>query len=304
MYFLLTFMTARAYAKINLGLRVLGKRPDGFHDLQTVFHQIDLFDELEFRLHEHSVSISTNRKDVPEDQSNLCVRAANLLRDLTGTHDGVEILLRKNIPLGAGLGGGSSDAAATLKALVRLWNLEIAAPELLSLAMSIGSDVPFFLLGGTAYATGRGEILEPLPLRVPYWIIVVTPPVHVSTTWAYRNLPRAESSERSDLRSILSDHIHDTETLAKSLTNDFEEVVFQAHPVIREAKETLLRYGAEIALLSGSGSSVFGLVRSESTAKKIVERIASSGRISVSPPFFSPPGAGDQSATPEIRGSH
>jgi len=281
-------MTIRAYAKINLGLRILRRRPDGYHDLETVFHQIKMFDELELRLHENAIVFSTNLNDLPTDESNLCVRAAHLLRDLTGTRDGAEITLRKNIPLGAGLGGGSTDAAATLKGLVHLWNLDVSPAELQSLALSIGSDVPFFLSGGTAYATGRGELLEPLSLHVPYWIIVVTPPVHVSTAWAYKNLMRREPSLRADLRQILLEQLGNPEGLKANVLNDFEESVFQAHPEIRKAKELMLGLGADFALMSGTGASVFGLTRSESTAKSLIDGLSSVGRVSASPPLFSP----------------
>ncbi len=281
-------MITRAFAKINLGLRVLGKRQDGYHDLATVFHQIDMFDELDVRLHEHDIKLSTNLSDLPTDGSNLCVRAAHLLRDLTGSPDGVDINLRKNIPIGAGLGGGSADAAATLKALVQLWNLDIAPSELQSLALTIGSDVPFFLNGGTAYATGRGELLEPIALNLPYWIIVVTPPVHVSTAWAYKNLKRREPAIGTDLRMVLKENLHNPEILSKSLTNDFEDVVFETHPEIRAVKEALLNNGADVALLSGSGASVFGLVRSESTAKNLLSLLPPFGRVSSTRPGFAP----------------
>ena len=281
-------MTARAYAKINFGLRILGRRPDGYHDLETVFHQINLYDELEFRLHENTVILSTSLKELPSGESNLCVRAAQLLRDLTGTRDGAEITLRKNIPLGAGLGGGSADAAATLLGLTNLWNLDVSVSELHSLALSIGSDVPFFLTGGTAYATGRGELLEPLAVNLPYWIIVVTPPIHVSTAWAYKSLQGREFGERKDLRRVLMTHMHEPETLARELVNDFEESVFASHPEIMRIKERMLELGADCALMSGSGASVFSLARSEATAKKLIDELSPLGRVSSSPPFFSP----------------
>ncbi len=289
-------MTIHAYAKINLGLRILRRRPDGYHDLETVFHQVRMFDQLEMRLHENAIAISTDLEDLPTDESNLCVRAAHLLRDLTGTRDGAEIVLRKNIPMGAGLGGGSADAAATLKGLVRLWNLDVSPTELRSLALSIGSDVPFFLSGGSAYATGRGEVLEPLSLNVPHWIIVVIPPVHVSTAWAYKNLKKPAPSMQADLRHILAEQLNNPEGLRANLQNDFEEIVFEAHPEIKGAKELMLREGADFALMSGTGASVFGFARSEAAAKNLLEKLSPLGRVSVSPPFFSPP-ADDQ--TPE-----
>jgi len=281
-------MTARAYAKINLGLRILRKRSDGYHDLETVFHQIDQYDELEFRLHEHAVILTSNHPSVPTDDSNLCVQAANLLRDLTGTSDGVEIALRKNIPLGAGLGGGSSDAALTLKSLVGLWNLDISPQELHTLALSLGSDVPFFLEGGSAYATGRGELLAPLSLSLPYWILVVTPPVHVSTAWAYKTLARKTPLPLKEFNITLLNHLHHPEILSMELTNDFEPIVLEAHPELRRIRETLLNGGMEMVFLSGSGSSIFGMTKSEATAKQQMKKFSSTATVSLTPPFFSP----------------
>jgi 4-diphosphocytidyl-2-C-methyl-D-erythritol kinase len=281
-------MTTRAYGKINLGLRILRKRSDGYHDIETVFHQIDLFDELSFRLHESDVLLTSTDPQLPTDSSNLCVKAAHLLRDLTGLQEGVEIMLKKNIPIGAGLGGGSADAAATLLTLTRLWNLELGPAELHALAANLGSDIPFFLVGNTASATSRGEQLEPLGLRFPYWIVVVTPPVHVSTAWAYKMLHRGENPvPQAGFKSALLEHAHDHQFLARTLTNDFEHVVFETHPEIRAIKETMLNEGADIALMSGSGSSVFALTRSEALAGRIASRFDQSGRVFLTKPFFS-----------------
>ncbi|MEX2189753.1 MAG: 4-(cytidine 5'-diphospho)-2-C-methyl-D-erythritol kinase [Bacteroidota bacterium] len=283
-------MTTRAYGKINLGLRILRKRSDGYHDIETVFHLIDLFDELSFRLHERDIILNSTASQLPTDSSNLCIRAAHLLRDLTGIQEGVEIVLKKNIPMGAGLGGGSADAAATLLTLTRLWNLEISPKELHTLAASLGSDVPFFLVGNTAYAISRGERLEPMTLRLPYWIVLVTPPVHVSTAWAYKMLGRDEHAvPLAGFKSILLEHANDQELLSRTLINDFERVVFEIHPEIREIKETMLSEGAEVALMSGSGSSVFGLTKSEAIAGRLVSRLDQAGRVFLTKPHFLAP---------------
>ncbi|HEX9615034.1 MAG TPA: 4-(cytidine 5'-diphospho)-2-C-methyl-D-erythritol kinase [Bacteroidota bacterium] len=282
-------MTTRAYAKINLGLRVLRKRTDGYHDIETVFHHIDLYDELSFRLHEHDILLTSSDASLPTDHNNLCFQAAQLLRDLTGMQEGVEIAIKKNIPLGAGLGGGSADAAATLKTLTALWNLELTERELHSLALSLGSDVPFFLQEGSAYGTGRGEELQVLTLRLPHWIVTVTPPIHVSTAAAYKNLARDDRpSPLSGLQSILLGHLHEVEALRKNLQNDFEPVVFELHPEIRTLKEEMLAEGADVALLSGSGSSVFALTKSDVVAKHLFNRLARYGRVSLTRPLFIP----------------
>jgi 4-diphosphocytidyl-2-C-methyl-D-erythritol kinase len=281
-------MRTRAYGKINLGLRVLRKRSDHYHDIETVFHQVNVFDELTFRLHEHDIILTTNT-DLPNDRTNLCIRAAHLLRDLTGVQDGVEITLAKNIPMGAGLGGGSTDAAATLKSLCSLWNLDISNTELHSLASSLGSDVPFFLAGGSAYATARGEQLETMHVRLPYWIVIVTPPIHISTANAYKNIGRSnETAPLLDFKSILLEHMHDPDILSKSLVNDFEPVVFALHPEIQAIKETMIRLGADLALLTGSGSSVFALTKSESVAHALVREFETGGRVFITKPFFTP----------------
>ena len=282
-------MTTRAYAKINLGLRVLRKRSDGYHDIETVFHQFDLYDELTFRLHENDIRITSNDPALPTDHSNLSFKAAQLLRDLTGVQEGVEIMIAKNIPMGAGLGGGSADAAATLTSLASLWNLELTPHEFDTLALSLGSDVPFFLQGGTAYATERGEKLQPLSLRLPYWIITVTPPVNVSTAAAYKNLGlNEESKPLVGFHSVLQEHVHDAAALRKYLQNDFEPVVFNLYPEIKSLKEEMSSEGAEVVLMSGSGSSVFALTKSETVAKHLSQNLTQSGRVSITRPFFVP----------------
>ncbi|MEX2116053.1 MAG: 4-(cytidine 5'-diphospho)-2-C-methyl-D-erythritol kinase [Bacteroidota bacterium] len=281
-------MTTRAYGKINLGLRILRKRSDGYHDIETVFHQIDVFDELSFRLHESDVLLTSTDPQLPVNNTNLCVKAAHLLRDLTGVQEGVEITLKKNIPMGAGLGGGSADAAATLLTLTRLWNLELNSKELHTLAANLGSDVPFFLVGNTAYATSRGEQLEPMILRFPYWIVLVTLPVHVSTAWAYKMLRRDDHPvPPAGFKSVLLEHALDHQLLSRTLTNDFEQVVFEGHPELREIKEAMINEGADVALLSGSGSSVFALTKSEAIAGRLASRFDQAGRVFLTKPFFS-----------------
>lgn len=282
-------MNARAYAKINLGLRVLRKREDGYHDIETVFHQIDLFDELHFKLHEGEVILKTDDERLPTDSTNLCVKAATLLRDLTGTADGVEIYLQKKIPVGAGLGGGSADAAVTLKSLRQLWNLEISDVELHSLALALGSDVPFFLTGGTAYAIGRGDQLETMTFSIPYWIVVATPPVRVSTAWAYKSMRQIGPSSVSDLRTILTEHGRNIAGLMGKVVNDFEDVVFPAYPEVQGLKARFQEAGAAFSLMSGSGSSVFAFFREKAAAVRFAARYESDYAISLTEPNFSPP---------------
>jgi 4-diphosphocytidyl-2-C-methyl-D-erythritol kinase len=281
-------MKVRAYAKINLGLHVLGKRSDGYHNIETVFRLIDLYDELEIVQSDQGTYFSSNKPELSNDNTNLCLRAAHLLRDLTGCHMGVEMKLTKRIPIGAGLGGGSSDAAATLKGLTKLWSLDINPEELQTISESLGSDVPFFFTGQTAHATGRGEILESFALPLPYSILVATPPIHVSTAWAYSSLRLAENRNRPKLRDLLSGTVRDTGALRRELTNDFEETVFRQYPEILRLKETIFSGGAEVALMSGSGSSVFGFFSSAENARTVASNLPTHYFTSVTEPQFKP----------------
>ncbi|MEK6756791.1 MAG: 4-(cytidine 5'-diphospho)-2-C-methyl-D-erythritol kinase [Bacteroidota bacterium] len=281
-------MKLRAYAKINLGLHVVGKRPDGYHNIETVFHQVDLFDEIEIVQSEEEIHFTSDAPELRSDSSNLCIRAVNLLRDITGVHTGVEITLKKRIPIGAGLGGGSTDSAAVLKGLSKMWALDVTDDELMTVSASLGSDVPYFMVGGTAYATGRGEILEPLDLAIPFWILLVTPALHVSTTWAYTSLKPAQTIQRENLPILLRTNINNAPILREKLRNEFEPVVFGNYPEVQQIKETLLNRGAELALMSGSGSSVFGFFGHESTVQKLAADLSPQYRVSLTEPLFKP----------------
>ena len=281
-------MKFKAYAKINLGLHVLGKRADGYHNIETVFRLIDLYDDLEIVQADEGTHFSCNNPELLNDNTNLCIRAATLLRDVTGTHMGAEISLTKRIPIAAGLGGGSTDAAAALTGLTKLWSLEISVEELQTISASLGSDVPFFFQGLSAYATGRGEILEPFNLSIPYSILIVTPRIRVSTSWAYSQFTSKKKEKRPDLKKLLASSINDSKALSRELVNDFEEPVFRKHPEIRELKENLLKEGAVFALMSGSGSSVFGFFTQPSMAIDLGMRLSDRYFTSVSGPTFKP----------------
>ncbi|MBE0643378.1 MAG: 4-(cytidine 5'-diphospho)-2-C-methyl-D-erythritol kinase [Bacteroidetes bacterium] len=280
-------MKIRSYAKINLGLRVLGRRADGFHDLVTVFHLVDLFDTLQFEITDGSISLESNRDDIPTDDGNLCVRAARLLLEQQRGM-GVHIVLHKNIPAGAGLGGGSSNAAAVLRYLPSLLGLSFPEEELLEMAAMLGSDVPFFLQDGSALARGRGEVLEHFSWQCPWWIVLVNPGIHVSTAWAYGSLRLDAQPEEADLRTTLREAYDDPNAIALLLHNDFERTVIEAHPAIGEAKQRLLDGGASGALMSGSGSSVFGLFPDESAARDCAAGFPQEQLLSVTPPQFVP----------------
>jgi 4-diphosphocytidyl-2-C-methyl-D-erythritol kinase len=256
----------RSFAKINLALAVLGKRLDGYHDIQTIFQTINLSDELEFRA---SPQLELHCENFPDSrpEENLVWKAASLLASAAGEKLGTAITLRKRIPAGAGLGGGSGNAAATLLGLRRFWNLDMTDSDLFPIAEMLGSDVPFFLSGGTALGTGRGEKIHPLPDSPPQHLIVIFPGVHVSTAEAYRSLNLGLTSSEEDHR--IHRFIGQVQTGGSFLTgifNDFEASVLAAYPPITEAKRFLERRGATVTLLSGSGSSVFGFFPDEESA--------------------------------------
>ncbi len=281
-------MKIQAYAKINLGLRVIGKRSDGFHNIETIFHRVNLFDELTL-LPSPVISLSLTRDDLPSDYRNLCWKAVELLQKETRTYNGVSIHIVKSIPVGAGLGGGSSDAAAVLCALPKLWNISISRSRLESLALQLGSDVPFFLHDGSAYATGRGEVLHYQTLKIPYWIVLVTPNISINTSWAYRELSKEHVPPKQQRRSSQAGQNFESAGIEfSSLSNDFEKAVIPAYPRIGEIKTTLHEHGALAALMSGSGSSVFGLFERETEARHAAAAFKGESHVSITEPNFIP----------------
>jgi 4-diphosphocytidyl-2-C-methyl-D-erythritol kinase len=281
-------MVTTAYAKINLGLRILGRRSDGYHDIETIFHRINLRDELLLESTGGEILLESDRADIPTDSQNLCWRAAALLRERTGVRSGVAIKLTKHIPSGAGLGGGSSDAAAMLRTLPRLWHLQPDKETVLSVARELGSDVSFFLHQHSGYGLGRGDQLTHFPLALPYWIVLVCPSIHVSTPWAYGEYSKIHSGTR---RSPLPLWNSSTGNLAEPpllYKNDFEEIVFPAYPAIREIRDRLQTLGALYAVMSGSGASVLGLFEKEEMARTALRAFDATHAIALTSPDFCP----------------
>ena len=275
----MTRLAADAPAKLNLGLRVLRRRPDGFHDLETAFLPLAWADRLTAD-HDASLRLACSDPDLPADGNNLVLRAALALADWAGIAPRAALTLDKRLPYGAGLGGGSSDAAAALRLLAGLWRLDVPAPALHALAAGLGSDVPFFLGGAPALATGRGERLELLvrddgtPWRCPFWLVVAVPPVHVSTAEAY-GLVVPDDGLRPSLRAaILSDNLA---RWRREIANDFEAPIAAHHPAIGHALEALRTSGAGYAAMSGSGSAVFGAFDDALRAAAAAERLAGAG---------------------------
>ena len=264
----------QAPAKLNLGLHVLRKRPDGFHDLETVFLRIPWADTLTVRPAEQ-ITLTCSDSSLTTDETNLVMKAALALAQTCGEAQGAALHLEKRLPHGAGLGGGSSDAAATLRLLVGLWKRDVPEATLHRLALALGSDVPFFLGAAAAHATGRGEILTPLPgYRLPFTLVVVVPPVAVSTAAAFARIcPHA--THRPDLRALVTSN--DLARWRTTLVNDFEAPIFEAYPLIRTVKETLLEAGAGYAAMSGSGSAVFGVFEEAQRARAAAEAARQAG---------------------------
>lgn len=263
-----------ALAKLNLGLHVLRRRPDGYHDIETVFVRIPWADRLTARPAD-TCTLTCSDAQLPTDERNLCMRAARLLAEHAGVRQGAALHLEKVVPYGAGLGGGSSDAAATLRLLADLWGLAVPAAELHALAARLGSDVPFFLGPPAAYATGRGERLAPLtdaatgePYRLPFALVVVVPPVHVATAEAYRRVqPRADG--RPDLRAVVRSN--DLDRWRAALVNDFEAPILAAYPALQAARDALRAAGAGYVSLSGSGAALYGVFEDEPRAHAAAE---------------------------------
>jgi 4-diphosphocytidyl-2-C-methyl-D-erythritol kinase len=257
--------TLPSFAKINLTLRIHGRRADGYHEIETVFQTVTLHDRLTFAARrdddDERLELACDAPDVPCDESNLVYRAGVALRERYGIRGGAHISLEKRIPAGGGLGGGSSNAAVALVGLARLWKIEADRHALAGLGASLGADVPFFLTGGTALGTGRGTDIHPLADAPRKQLLVVTPGVRVSSAAAYKSL-NAHALTKAVLPANLAVSRAQAEisgSLQASLKNDFEPVVYRLHPEIERARDALATSGASGALLSGSGASVFGL---------------------------------------------
>lgn len=262
---------------MNLALEVLGKRADGYHEIATVLQAVDLFDRLTVEA-AGTISLDTDDPALPTDDGNLVVRAAILLQKESGVDAGARIGLRKQIPVAAGLGGGSSDAAATLWALNRLWRLRWPKARLDEVAVRLGMDVPFFLGPGRALATGRGEQLDPLPAGGGYALVLVNPRVPLSTREVYERVPagwRAEATGTERLIEAL--RTRNVAKVAAALTNNLEAIVEPILPVVRQMKAALLAAGALGAVMSGSGPTVFGMARSLDHARQIRRRVSRAG---------------------------
>lgn len=260
-------MKVYAPAKVNLYLKVLAKRSDGYHDIETIMQTISLYDTLLFSESKDSqIKLNCNNSLLPVDESNLIHKAIQILRDYTHCERGIDIYLKKRIPIAAGLGGGSSDAAATLLALNKLWQLGLRREELMNLGVKLGADVPFLLEKGTVLARGIGDKLTSLKPIPKTWMILVCPPIKVSTKWVYDKV-KFKLTKNDFAIKIVPQNWGDN--LAFSLFNSLEEITLRYYPIIDDIKKEFIRLGALGTLMSGSGPSVFGIAANKKEAKLI-----------------------------------
>ncbi|MCX5894855.1 MAG: 4-(cytidine 5'-diphospho)-2-C-methyl-D-erythritol kinase [Proteobacteria bacterium] len=263
-------------AKINLALHILKKRSDGYHEINTILQKVSLFDELSIKLSSRpGITVTADDPSIPTDSGNLAYKAAFALLKDHNISTGIAIHIKKSIPAGAGLGGGSSNAAATLMGLNRLFGFMLTDDSLKQLGLSIGADVPFFLFDkNTALAQGIGEVLNPVTLGVTAWFLIIFPGFGISTSWAYSNYKLLTNKLKNIRISDSTNSITDFKFITALLKNDLEDVVIPEYPEIQRLKLDLVRAGASGSLMSGSGSAVFGIFPDEKHAQKALSLLS------------------------------
>ena len=267
----------KAYAKINLGLDVLRRREDGYHELKMIMQTVEICDDLLFvRTKKPGIALRIDREELPADGDNLICRAAELLFRERGIRDGVSVTLTKRIPIAAGMAGGSADAAAAMKGICRLYDLDTSLSGLMELGMTLGADVPYCVLGGTALAEGIGEKLTPLTPAPDFFIVGAKPDISVSTKYVYEHLDAAGIQKHPDIDGmVLSIESGSLQGILDRMGNVLESVTVPAHPVIDTLKRRLRELGAVNSLMSGSGPTVFGIFLSERMAEFACEQLKS-----------------------------
>ena len=263
-------LTLKALAKINLGLDVLGRRDNGYHDVRMVMQTIYLYDNVTLtRIKEPGIQVETNLSYLPVDENNIAYKAAKLLIDEFGIQEGVHIKLEKRIPVAAGMAGGSSNAAAVLVGMNRMFDLGLSQSELMERGVSLGADVPYCVMRGTALAEGIGEELSSLPPMPKCYILVAKPAISVSTKWVYETLDAKEIVEHPDIDGLLQGlKEQDLSKIASSMGNVLESVTIERYPIIETIKDAMKEAGALNAMMSGSGPTVFGIFDNRKVAKE------------------------------------
>lgn len=272
-------MELKALGKINLGLDVLGRRENGYHDVRMVMQTLYLYDQITIEKTENpGIELSTNLFYLPVNENNLAYRAADLLMQEFGVEEGVKITLEKHIPVAAGMAGGSSNAAAVLYGINRMFSLGLSQEELMERGVKLGADVPYCIMRGTVLAEGIGEILTPLPAMPRCTVLVAKPPISVSTKLVYEKLDAHEIENHPDIDGVLEGlERQDLKKIASSMGNVLERVTVEEYPVIEEIKEMMKENGALNAMMSGSGPTVFGLYSDKRMAKEAAQKIKESG---------------------------
>jgi 4-diphosphocytidyl-2-C-methyl-D-erythritol kinase len=266
-------LTLHAPAKINLCLNVLGKRPDGYHEVEMLMQAVGLYDEITVRLSGNGITVTCDSAAVPDGAGNIAYRAAREMLELSGGPSGISVDIKKTIPVAAGLGGGSSNAAAVLVACNRLLGTGLGRERLAGIGARLGMDVPFFLYGPTALARGRGEVLTSLPPPAKFWVLLVNPGFETSTAWVYNNL-NFGLTKKGDCTNIAGLNVSQ---IAGSLHNDLETVTAAAHPAIGEMEQALREAGALGARMSGSGPTVFGIFDAEAGCREAALKLQKKG---------------------------
>lgn len=267
-------LTIQAPAKINYLLDVVGKRPDGYHELRMIMQRVNLCDTIEITLtSKPELVVTCGKNGVPDGPGNIAWKAARKLLDLAGTGQGATITITKNIPVAAGLGGGSSDAASVLMGMNDLLGLNLSEQRMMEIGVSLGADVPFFIFKQTALAEGIGEQLRPMPPMPSAWVVLVNPGVHVSTQWVYKNLQLTNRGELAKLPEFFST----IQDVCAILSNDLEGVTIPSFPVIQEIKNRMLEMGALGAMMSGSGPTVFGMFNDRKRAETVSATLSQHG---------------------------
>ena len=272
-------ISINAMAKINLGLDVLRRRENGYHDVKMIMQTVNIYDTLDFvKLQDSKIVVKTDTMELPTDENNLIYKAAKLLFDKCGVKEGVEITLTKRIPIAAGMAGGSTDAAAALVGINTLFDLNLSMDDLKEIGVKIGADVPYCIEGGTALSEGIGEILTKLPDAPDCFVVVAKPEISVSTKYVYENLHANELKKHPDIDGMVEAIKEgNLDGVCKRMENVLETVTETKYPVISELKQMLKEAGAENSLMSGSGPTVFAIFKEEELAKKALELVKNSG---------------------------
>ncbi|MGN0168985.1 MAG: 4-(cytidine 5'-diphospho)-2-C-methyl-D-erythritol kinase [Acetatifactor sp.] len=270
--------TIKAYAKVNLGLDVVNRLPNGYHQVKMIMQTVGIYDELTMEKTESGIIVTTDSGELPTDENNLIYKAAKLMQEKYGIREGVRIHLQKNIPIAAGMAGGSTDAAATMKGMNILFGLEAKTEELMAEAVKIGADVPYCIMGGTALAEGIGEKLTALPPVPKIFLLVAKPDINVSTKYVYEHLDAEGIAHHPDIDGMVEAIREGSlQGILERMENVLETVTIPAHPVIEVIKKRMRELGAADSLMSGSGPTVFGVFPDEEGAKKAYEQMRQDG---------------------------